>query len=74
MHWYDIGLQLGLSVPDLKRIAADNRRQQDRLRETLILWLKRVDPAPTWTRLVDALKSQTVKEYQLAKVVRREPL
>ena len=69
MHWYDIGLQLGLSVPDLKRITADNGRQQDRLRETLILWLKRVDPAPTWTRLVDALKSQTVKEYQLAKVV-----
>ena len=69
MQWFNIGLQLGLSAADLNRIRANHELQQDRLRETLILWLKGVGHAPTWKRLADALKSRTVKEYNLGKFV-----
>ena len=44
---------------------------QDRLRAALAKWLRGVnqDSKPTWKRLVDALRSPTVKENQLAEFV-----
>ena len=68
--WHNIGLRLGLSKADLSRIGANYKIQQERLRETLILWLRGVDPVPTWKSLVDALENRSVKEHQLAKFVK----
>ena len=44
---------------------------QDCLREALAMWLRGVnqDSKPTWKGLVDALRSQSVSENQLAKLV-----
>ena len=67
--WHNIGDQLGLSKEVLHRIGANYRLQQECLREILSLWLRGVDPVPTWEGLVDALKNHTVKEDQLAKIV-----
>ena len=67
--WHNIGLQLGLSKEELSHIGANYRPRQERLCKTVDLWLQGVDPIPTWEGLVVALKSQTVKEYHLAKIV-----
>ena len=66
MKWHRIGLLLGLSKKDLRRIGAKHKLQQECFHETLSLWQKGV---PTWKKLVDVLQDPTVKEYQLAKIV-----
>ena len=62
---------MGLSEADLAAIEAQNSMLQDCLREALAMWLRGVnqDSKPTWKRLVDALRSSTVKENQLAELV-----
>ena len=71
MKWHAIGLQLGLFEADLDSIGAENRQQQECLHKMLSLWLSGIDPVPTWKRLVGALRSHTVKEYQLAKFIEK---
>jgi len=71
MKWHKIGLLLGLSDEDLKHIGAKHKLQQKCFHETLSLWLKEVDLLPTWERLVDALENSMVKEYKLAKLVKK---
>ena len=66
--WYDIGLNLGVPVGTLNAIRVQYRdNPQDCLREVLMVWLKAVDPQPTWKALVDALQSKAVDEGRLAK-------
>ena len=70
-NWYNIGLQLGLPEADLAAIKLENSMLQDCLREALAKWLRGVnqDSKPTWKRLVDALRSQSVSENQLAQFI-----
>ena len=70
-RWYNIGLNLNIPIGNLevyKELSAD-----EALREVLKTWLRQTNPAPTWSRLIEALRSPTVGEYQLAQELEREP-
>ena len=53
--WEDIGVYLRIDDGTLSRIKADEQRVRGQLREMLRAWLRRVDPQPTWTDLIDAV-------------------
>ena len=63
--WYEIGLQVRGSVGALNAIKKDYHSTSDCLRETLTTWLKTFS-SPSWSAMVDALKSKTVGEVNLA--------
>ena len=65
VKWNNIGLQLGVSVGALNAIKKDCNSTSDCLRETLTTWLK-TRPSPKWSNMVDALRSKTVGEMNLA--------
>jgi len=64
--WYDIGIELKIDVPTLKNIKSTYTDNKDCFREVLKVWLKAVDPKPTWKALVDALKARVIDEQKLA--------
>lgn len=65
--WYDIGLHLRVRVDKLDCIKKQysNSDFSDCLRDTLKVWLE-TDPFPTWRKIVDALRSNTVSKMRLA--------
>ena len=69
-QWYPLGLQLQVRVGTLDRIQTqfpDPRRQ---LLEMLKTWLTTGDNT-SWRNLIDALRSRSVGESQLASVLER---
>ena len=64
--WYDVGMQLGVSVGTLDAIKKQYSDPSDCLRETLTTWLQTCVPPPTWTNIVGALRSSVVGEARLA--------
>ena len=70
--WYNIGLQLRMSVGTLDAIKEQYDDLSHSLRETLKTWLKTSPSAPTWTNIVDALRSGTVGEVRLAADLQRK--
>ena len=70
--WYNIGLQLGVRVGTLDAIEKQYSDPTDRFRKTLTTWLKTSFPSqtcvcsPTWTNIVEALRSSVVGEARLA--------
>ena len=64
--WYDIGLQLRISVGTLDAIKEQYDDPSHCLRETLKTWLKTCPSPPTWKNIVDALRCSTVGEVRLA--------
>ena len=68
--WKDIGLELDINQTDLDAIEAVHRSDIGRcLIEMLTLWLKQVDPPPTWIALVAALQDPTIEEGGLAEEI-----
>ena len=68
--WKDIGLELDINQTDLDAIEAVHRSDIGRcLIEMLTLWLKQVDPPPTWSALVAALQDPTIEEGGLAEEI-----
>ena len=68
--WQDIGIELGLKVTDLDVIEQNNPRNVDKcFSKMLTLWLRRVDPLPTWSAMVAALKKPAVGFEDLAEQV-----
>ena len=66
----DIGLELDLSMADLTAIEAAHRSDIGRcFAEMLTLWLKQVDPIPTWSAMITALQDPTVEFGDLAEQV-----
>jgi len=66
-EWYNLGLELGLRVSTLDSINARyNGNPSQCFRQVLKDWLQGVEPPPTWQAMVDALKSPTVAQYQVA--------
>ena len=56
-HWHNIGILLGISYISLEQIEADYPGScKDCVREMIKVWLKQVDPRPTWKDLADAVK------------------
>ena len=65
--WYNIGLRLKVSVAKLDGIESQFSDQGKCMREVLKGWLKgTAGTKPAWGVLVEALRSQTVGESQLA--------
>lgn len=65
--WYKIGLRLRVPVPKLDGIRSQFSDQEECLCEMLKEWLKgAAGTKPTWEVLIEALKSQTVREPRLA--------
>ena len=54
--WKSIGTLLGISKNVLDRIRDDNDGVNDRLQEMLAVWLKQIDPLPTWKQLADEVE------------------
>jgi len=63
--WYDIGLQLHVSVGTLDAVKEQYDGTSHCLRETLKIWLKTCPSHPTWKNIVDAIRSSTVGEVRL---------
>ena len=57
-RWYKIGVQLEVPIPILKNIARDS---MDTLCDTLDYWMRN-NPSPSWSHIVDALKTSSVGE------------
>jgi hypothetical protein len=69
----DIGLELNLNICDLDAIRVQNRSDVGQcFTEMLTLWLNQVNPPPTWTQVVAALKEHTINEGKLAEQVERK--
>ena len=65
-----LGLQLGLLLPTLKRIA-DCTKPEDYGTKVVTEWLKQVDNVkPTWNNLAKALDNRTVKGHVQANQIR----
>ena len=55
--WEDIGILLDISPDTLDNLKTEeNRTPQSRLREMLKIWLKKINPPPSWSAIVDALE------------------
>ena len=68
--WQNLGLALGLHKSALNRIECNNSVCEDRLRETLAV---RINDKPlTWRDVVNALRSVTVENNELAKKIEHE--
>ena len=69
-RWYNIGLKLNIPSSDLEvyRKLSDD----DALRDVLRYWLRQTNSAPTWSRLIEALRGPTVEE-QPAQELERSP-
>ena len=73
--WRNLGIQLDIKVEDLEAIAANNHQKVDEcFADCIICWLRQSNPPPTWTSLINALKSPTVGFQDLAKTLERKYL
>ena len=71
-HVKQLGLQLGLLLPTLNKIA-DRTKPDDYGMEVIAEWLNQVDNAkPTWNNLVKALDEGTVKGHVQANQIRED--
>ena len=72
-EWFNIGLELGLNIFKLNKIEELNHRRVDEcFSEMLTVWLQHLDPPPTWSALIGALQSPTVRYKELAKQLKSE--
>ena len=70
LKWFDIGLELDLTVTELDEIEESNHNYTELcLFEMLLLWMKKNGHC-TWSPLVDALQSPTVGHEELAEHVK----
>ena len=71
--WYNLGLELGQRVSTLDSIDTKyNNDPSQCFRHVLKEWLKGVNPPPTWQAMVNALKSPTVAQPQVAEQIQTE--
>ena len=68
--WENIGLILELKEGQLSAIRNDYRESNKCFREMLKLWLKQVEPHPTWSAIIEAID---ILQYEsLAKELRKK--
>ena len=61
-NWKYIGLILGLKEGDLSAIKSDHHDAKRCFREMLRLWLKQIEPPPTWSAIIDAMEYESLAE------------
>ena len=54
-EWKNLGLFLKINIGTLNTIECDHKKANDCLHEMLYIWLKQVDPPPSWQALADAV-------------------
>lgn len=64
--WYDIGVELEIDVEELNIISSRFNDPAECLLHMLQLWLRSIDPLPTWNILAAALTAEAVHEIALA--------
>ena len=64
--WFDIGIELGLKVEELNNIKAEHADHSQCLTQMILVWLKSINPPPTWKALGDALNTAPVHEVEIA--------
>ncbi len=64
--WYDIGVELEIPLGTLDSFKLQYPDPKDCLTEVIKVWLKSINPSPTWKALADALKAEFVNEMALA--------
>ena len=70
--WKTLGIFLKIPTGRLDNIEAKHHDPEDCLREMLQVWLKQVQPPPTWASIIKALNSDSLEEQQLAKELREK--
>ena len=68
-NWFNLGLNLGLKMYELKKIEDDHRGNDRQLKETLHLWLQHT-PKASWEDVVNAL--QKIGEKRVAEEIRQK--
>ena len=72
-EWCNLGLELGQRVSTLDSINARYSGDPAKcFRQVLTEWLQGINPPPTWQAMVNALKSPTVAQHQLAEQTQSE--
>ena len=70
-EWKPIGIYLHLPMPTLKAIDAEHQRDPHKcLIGMLEVWLKRVNPPPTWSAIIEAV--EFLGEEQLGRKLREK--
>ena len=69
--WYDLGVQLRMTTPDLDAIQTQYQNNPDTcVRKMLSDWLtKEVPSPPTWQTVVDALNSAAISRPLVARKI-----
>ena len=67
VKWYSIGVALGVDIADLDAMKVSSREDAGEcLSRMLNQWLRQVNPPPTYSALIEALKSPLVGYVNLA--------
>ncbi len=69
--WFELGLALGIKVGTLEGIDSNKNSDRARLREMLTHWL-RSSPSRTWSDICNCLRSNTVKQINLADKIEKK--
>ena len=69
--WFELGLALGIKVDTLEGIKSNEDYDKARLREMLTHWL-RSSPSRTWSDICNGLRSDTVKQINLADKIKEK--
>ena len=55
--WHNLGIMLEIDDGELSKVKSDNAGNcDDCLREMLKIWLKKIDPKPSWSSMAEVLK------------------
>ena len=66
--WKNLGALLDIPSGTLDNIERDEADTNSRLRAMLTVWLKQINPTPTWTQLIDAVEPFSVYVTEQLKV------
>ena len=68
--WHNLGVMLEIDNGELSKVQSNNAgNSDDCLREMLKIWLKKVDPKPSWSSMAEALDD--LREQSLAERIRK---
>ena len=71
--WSNLGLELGIKIGDLEVIEQNCKSDIETcFKNMLLMWLRMVDPLPTWDSLVSALGKSSVGRKDLAENIRKK--
>ena len=71
--WFELGLQLDIKHAELKTLGKDNIGDTNACyTEMLAIWLKSINPRPSWDDLLTALENDSVQCGNLAEAIRKK--